>query len=110
MASPRGDMAIVGPLLGLTSSANAMAADSDPRWTGAAKVRPASVEQTATTSPTMSPEGSWWVVQSHTAQTSPEVPAAIWGPALIRDATVESLSIRYGEAKVWPPSVDRASS
>jgi hypothetical protein len=63
-----------------------MVAASAPRWTGAPKVCPASLEQTATTWPIMSPDGSWPVVQSHAMSTMPVLLAAICGPALTSDA------------------------
>jgi hypothetical protein len=77
-----------------------MAADSDPRWTGAANVRPASVEQTAMTSPIMSPEESCWLVQSQTAHSSPFGPAASWGPALTSEGAGASARILRGGSKL----------
>src|SRR5260370_13758172 len=109
-ASLWGETATVGPLLGLTSPGSAMAADSDPRWTGAAKLRPASVEQTATTWPTMSPDESCWVVQSQTAHTRPCGPAASWGPALTSEGVLASARILRGGAKLSPPLVERVKS
>ena len=109
-ASPRGETATVGPLLGLTPPGSAMAADSAPRWTGAAKLRPASVEQTATTWPIMSPDESCWVVQSQTAHTRPSGPAASWGPALTSDGILASPRILRGGSKLAPPSAERVKS
>src|SRR5919197_214238 len=83
---------------------------SDPRWTGAAKLCPASVEQTATTCPTRSPDGSCLVVQSQTAHTRPSGPAASAGPALDTEGSVDSGRIRRGDSKLFPPSVERARS
>src|SRR5262249_2727754 len=83
-------MATAGPLLGLTPPGSAMAADSAPRWTGAAKLRPASVEQTATTWPIRSPDESCWVVQSQTTHSRPAGPAATWGPALTSEGILAS--------------------
>src|SRR5580698_10258098 len=109
-ASPRGPAATVGPPLGLTSPGSAMTADSDPRWTGAAKLCPSSVEQTATTWPTISPDESCWVVQSQTAHTRPCGPAASWGPALTTEGTLASPRILRGGSKVSPPSLERLKS
>src|ERR1700733_8416727 len=81
-----------------------------PRWTGAAKLWPESVEQTAVTWPTRSPEETGWVDQSQTAHTRPCGPAAICGPALTSEATLASPRIRRGGAKLRPPSVERARS
>src|SRR5579859_6828574 len=75
-------MATAGLPLALTSPGSWIHEDSDPRWTGAAKLRPPSVEQTATTWPIMSPDESGMVTQSQAAHTSPSGPAASSGPAL----------------------------
>src|SRR5258708_23170697 len=84
-----------------------MTDDSDPRWTGAAKLCPASVEQTATTWPTMSPDESCWVVQSQTAHTKPCGPVASSGPALATEGTLASTRILRVGSKLFPPSVER---
>jgi hypothetical protein len=91
----------------MTPPGSAMTDDSDPSWTGAAKLRPASVEQTATTWPTMSPDGSWRVVQTQTAQTRPRGPVASSGPALATEGTPASARIMRGGSKLSPPSVER---
>ena len=109
-ASPRGAIATVGPLLGLTPPGSAMAADSAPRWTGAAKLRPPSVEQTATVWPVRSPDESCLVVQSQTAHTRPAGPAANWGPALTSEGVPASLRILRGGSKLSPPLVERVRS
>src|SRR5580693_2406274 len=109
-APPFVEIATVGPLLGLTSPGSAMSAASAPRWTGAAKLCPASVEQMATTWPTMSPDGSCWVVQSQTAHTRPCGPAANWGPALTSEGVLASGKILRGVSKLCPPLVERVKS
>src|SRR5215472_4031784 len=103
-------MATAGPLLGLTPPGSAMAADSAPRWAGAAKLRPASVEQTATTWPIRSPDESCWVVQSQTTHSRPSGPAATWGPALTSEGILASPMILRGVSKLSPPLVERVKS
>src|SRR5229473_5651047 len=105
-----GEAATAGLLLASTPPGSAMTDDSDPRWTGAAKLCPALVEQTATTWPTMSPDESCWVVQSQTAHTRPCGPVASWGPALTSEGTLASPKILRGGAKLCPPSLERARS
>src|SRR5215472_6464352 len=110
MAPFAGAIAIVGPLFGMAPPGSAMAADSAPRWTGAAKVSPPSVEQTAMTWPVMSPDEVRWVVQSQTAHTRPSGPAASWGPALTSEEVLAAARILRGVSKLAPPFVERVSS
>jgi hypothetical protein len=100
-------MATAGLPLALTSPGSWIHEDSDPRWTGAAKLRPPSVEHTATTWPIMSPDASGMVVQSQVAHTRPSGPAASVGPALVSEAAVDAGKMVRGGSKLFPPSVER---
>src|SRR5260370_34121042 len=105
-----GEAATAGLLLASTPPGSAMTDDSEPRWTGAAKLCPESCEQTATTWPTRSPDESWRVVQSQTAQTRPCGPVASSGPALATEGILASARILRGGSKLCPPSVERVRS
>jgi hypothetical protein len=77
-----------------------------PRGTGAAKLCPASVEQTAIICATTSPDGPRWVPSGQSAHTRPRGPAASRGPAVISEGR-RSVKIVRGGSKLCPPSVER---
>src|SRR5262245_30973849 len=91
----------------MTPPGRLMKGDSGPSLTDGPKLRPASVEQRATTWLVTSPDASRPVSRSQATHTRPFGPAASAGPELGAAVPASPSRIMRGAAKVSPASVER---